>query len=31
MSGVNFQQPINTPTDLVEKYATGKRDFSRAE
>ncbi|MBW4564104.1 MAG: pentapeptide repeat-containing protein [Mojavia pulchra JT2-VF2] len=25
------QEPINTVATLVERYATGKRDFSRAE
>ncbi|MBD2774239.1 pentapeptide repeat-containing protein [Iningainema tapete] len=31
MSEVNFQQPINSVAALVEMYAEGKRDFSRAE
>ncbi|MEA5604315.1 pentapeptide repeat-containing protein [Nostoc sp. UHCC 0252] len=31
MPEVNSQQPINTAATLVESYATGKRDFSKAE
>ncbi|MGF2035799.1 MAG: pentapeptide repeat-containing protein [Nostoc sp. CmiVER01] len=27
----NFQQPVNSATTLVESYAAGKRDFSKAE
>jgi uncharacterized protein YjbI with pentapeptide repeats len=31
MSEVNSQQVINTAATIVEEYAVGKRDFSRAE
>ncbi len=31
MPEVNSQQPINSATTLVESYAAGKRDFSKAE
>ena len=31
MSEVNSQQFINTAATIVEEYAAGKRDFSRAE
>ncbi|AVH65416.1 low-complexity protein [Nostoc sp. 'Peltigera membranacea cyanobiont' 213] len=31
MPEVNSQQPINTAATLVESYAAGKRDFSKAE
>ncbi|BAZ33176.1 pentapeptide repeat-containing protein [Cylindrospermum sp. NIES-4074] len=31
MSEVNFQQPINTAATLIERYAAGQRDFSKAE
>ncbi|MCL6751742.1 pentapeptide repeat-containing protein [Nostoc sp. CCCryo 231-06] len=31
MPEVNSQQPINSAATLVESYAAGKRDFSKAE
>ncbi|BAY15754.1 pentapeptide repeat-containing protein [Nostoc sp. HK-01] len=31
MSEINYQQPINTVATLLEKYAEGERDFSKAE
>lgn len=31
MPEVNSQQPISSATTLVESYAAGKRDFSKAE
>ena len=31
MPKVNSQQPINSAATLVESYAAGKRDFSKAE
>ena len=31
MPEVNSQQPINSAATLVENYAAGKRDFSKAE
>ncbi|MEH1965571.1 pentapeptide repeat-containing protein [Nostoc sp.] len=31
MPEVNSQQPINNAVTLVESYAAGKRDFSKAE
>ncbi|MEH2435167.1 MAG: pentapeptide repeat-containing protein [Nostoc sp.] len=31
MPEVNSQQPINSAATLVESYAVGKRDFSKAE
>ncbi|MDZ7959750.1 MAG: pentapeptide repeat-containing protein [Aulosira sp. DedQUE10] len=31
MTETNSQQPINTVANLLESYAVGKRDFSRAE